>query len=365
MKKLMIISETIGGGLRKHLLLLLHHLDLSNFSEIILIHGNRYDEIFKEDIPWLKEKGIKVMNIPSLVRSLNPREDMKAYCQISKIIKEEQPDIVHCHSSKAGIIGRAAAKRRRVKKVFYTPHGYSFQADEFSPLKRRLFTFIEREASRHATTMTFTVSEGEKQLAIDKGIDRPCKFDVIYNGLPDIQIKKGKLRSFLGLNEEDMVIGNCARISVEKNVDLFVTIAKKYLKYHPDAHFVWIGDGENLDYYQKIHSHIHFIGFRCDSEELVADFDVFLTTSLHEGLPYSLIEAMRAEVPVVASDVAGNNEVVIPGVNGYLYPLDDVDEAVQSIEKALSLDKKSINQDFNRRFLLTNMIRKIESHYLN
>lgn len=360
----MIISETIGGGVRKHLLLLLHHLDLSNFSEVILIHGNRYDEIFKEDISQLKEKGIKVVNIPSLVRSLNPREDMKAYRQISKIIKEEHPDIVHCHSSKAGIIGRAAAKRRGVKKVFYTPHGYSFQADEFSSLKRRLFTFIEREASRHATTMTFTVSEGEKQLAIDKEIDCPCKFDVIYNGLPDIQIKKGKLRSFLGLNEEDMVIGNCARISAQKNVDLFIDIAQSYLRFHPKAHFIWIGDGENIEKYNMLHPNIHFIGFRSDSEELVTDFNVFLTTSLYEGLPYASVEALRASVPVVASDVVGNNDIVIPGVNGFLYPLNDVDSAIKAIEKTKLINKEDIKHDFEQRFSLDKMIEKIEGYYL-
>lgn len=365
MKKLMIISETIGGGLRKHLLLLLHHMDLSQFSKIILIYGNRYDEIFEDDILWLKQKGIELIQIPSLVRSLNISDDVNAYEQISKIIKDEKPDIVHCHSSKAGIIGRLAAKIHCVPKIFYTPHGYSFQADEFSLLKRQLFTILERLASRMATTMTFTVSKGEKQLAIDKKIDYPSKFEVIYNGLPDVSFNCGKLRKLLNISDDAFIVGNCARISIEKNVDLFIKIAQKFLELHPEVHFVWVGDGKDLDEYKNIHSHIHFVGFRNDSDELVADFDVFLTTSLHEGLPYAPIEAIRAGVPVVASDVAGNNEVVISGVNGYLYPLHDIQKAVQSIERATSINKKDIKKDFEERFLLNNMIQKIEKYYLD
>lgn len=365
MKKLMIISETVGGGLRKHLLLLLHHLDLSQFSKIILIHGNRYDEIFEDDISWLKQQGIELIQIPSLVRSLSISDDVNAYRQISKIIKDERPDIVHCHSSKAGIIGRFAAKIHRVPKIFYTPHGYSFQADEFSSMKRWLFVALERLASRLATTMTFTVSKGEKQLAVSKHVDIPDKFDVIYNGLPNLSYDGGNLRSLLNIAKDAIIVGNCARISVEKNVNLFIQIAESFLKLYPQSHFVWIGDGKNLAKYQNVHPNIHFIGFRKDSDELVADFNVFLTTSLHEGLPYAPIEALRVGIPVVASDVAGNNEVVIPGMNGYMYPLNDIKEAVSAIKKALEINTKCVKKDFAERFLLDNMIQKIEKYYLD
>lgn len=364
MRKIMIISETIGGGLRKHLMLLLHNLNLDDY-EIILVYGNRVDDAFIHEIPWLEQQGIRLVNLSCLVRSLDLKQDFAAYRQLKTLINEEQPDIVHCHSSKAGIVGRFAAKANGVKQIFYTPHGYSFQADEFSNLKKRLFCLIERSASHLATTMTFTVSNGEKELAVQERIDKPDKFEVIYNGLPKVQIPKGRLRDLLQLGTDDFIVGTCARISSEKNAPLFVKIAQSYIQQNPNAHFVWIGDGEDIESYRSIHPNIHFIGFRDDSDQLVADFNVFLTTSLHEGLPYSPIEAIRAGVPVVASDVVGNNEVVIEGLNGYLYPLNDVQRAVQAIHKAVNLDEDTIKQDFNKRFSLDNMMTKIEKYYVD
>lgn len=361
--KIVYIAETIGGGVRKHLDLLLENLN--NKYELVVIHGPRVDDIFKENIKKYQEQGIKVYCLSTFQRKINLKQDILTYHSVSNILKKEKPDIVHCHSSKAGIIGRLAAKIHRVPKIFYTPHGYAFQANEFSNVKRHLFALLEGITSRIATTMTFTVSKGEKKLAINKHIDCADKFEVIYNGLPNRSFNRGKLRKLLNISDRAFIVGNCARISIEKNVDLFIKIAQKFLELHPESHFVWIGDGKGLDEYKKIHPHIHFIGFRDDSDELVADFDVFLTTSLHEGLPYAPIEAIRAEIPVVASDVAGNNEVVIPGVNGYLYPLDDIQKTVQTIEESVSINKKDIKKDFAKRFLLDNMIQKIEKYYLD
>lgn len=357
----MIIAETVGGGLRKHLMLLLESLDPTKY-QITFIHGPRVDQSFREQQKQLKN--IKWIEITELKRELTPSNDVRSFTKIYKYIRQIQPDIVHCHSSKAGIIGRLAAKKAGVKKIFYTPHGYSFQADEFSPLKRTLFASIERLASHLATTKTFTVSKGEKQLAIDEKIDKPEKFQVIYNGLPNVKnTNEHKLHHLLELPNDTVIYGNCARLSVEKNAPLFVSIAQESLKKYPNEHFVWIGDGENLDEYQHIHPNIHFIGYRNDADQLVDEFSGMLFTSKHEGLPYALIEALRSRIPIVATNVAGNNEVVIPNYNGYLFDSCNVSEAVELLHKVHQISKEDIFNDFENRFSIGSMMKLIEENY--
>lgn len=362
-KRIMFISETVGGGLRKHLITLLKHLSSETY-EIILIHGPRVDATFTKE----KEKceNIHFVEISEFCREMNVKKDIYTFNKIRKEIQIFHPDIVHCHSSKAGILGRLAARISGVRKIFYTPHGYSFQADEFSSLQKKIFIFAERIVSRLATTKIFTVSKGERELAIAKHIDVEEKFQIIYNGLPPMSDQhSNRLHNLLGIDSSVKLFGNCARLSDEKNVPLFIEIAKEYLRYNMNAHFVWIGDGNHLKDYQNIHPNIHFIGYRNDADILISEFDGMLFTSKHEGLPYSLIEALRSGVPIVATDVPGNNEVVIPGINGYLFSSQNVTEGAQLLNKVSSISKDYIKKDFTERFSLDTMLEAIEQNYLN
>lgn len=359
--KLMFISETMGGGLRKHLMLLLKALNPNKY-QIMVIYGPRVDQNFEEEKQ--KMAHVQWIEIRELGRSLNFKKDIKSFKKVCAYIKEYNPEVVHCHSSKAGIIGRFAAKLMNVPKIFYTPHGYSFQSAEFSSSKRHLFVWLERMTSMLATTKTFNVSESEKKLALSYHVDKPDKFQVIYNGLPEVPYHEtGRLKQLLNLPRESIIYGNCARISEEKNVPLFIDIALHSLKKYPSDHFVWIGSGDDLEKYQNIHPNIHFIGYRKDADVLVNDFSGMLFTSKHEGLPYALLEALRAGVPIIATDVPGNNEVVIPGYNGYLFDATNVDRAVDLIHQIQDISQKNIYADFQNRFSIQCMVDMIENNY--
>lgn len=365
-KKVLLISESMGGGLRKHVVQLIENLDRDKF-ELFFIHGEKtMDEAFIDEYEKLKGYAT-IISCPSFEREITPAKDIQSYLFVSKIIKEIKPDVVHCHSSKAGVIGRLAAKRNGVKKIFYTPHAYSFLAPEFSKQKKRLFVLIEKFLSRHATTQTFCVSKGEKKSALLYKLDKEEKLSVIYNGLPDMEFPpKNFIKQQLGLKSKDIVIGNNARMSEQKNPMLFLKIAKDLIEKDASYHFVWAGDGplmnEMRSFIQSNHleSNVHLLGDRKDSEIIVAGYDVFLITSLYEGLPYAPIEAMRAGVPIIATDVVGNNEVVVENINGLLFTPDgNIAEQI----KNLHVENENILSFFRDKFSISTMISEIQTNY--
>ena len=369
-KRIVLISESMGGGLRKHVVQLLSNLDKDKV-ELFFIHGSHtLDESFRNDYSHL-EKNCKMFPCDHLIREISPKEDVLAYQFISKKIKEIKPDIVHCHSSKAGVIGRLAAKRRGVKKIFYTPHAYSFLAPEFSGKKKFLFVQIEKFLSRFATTQTFCVSIGEMQAALEVNLDKTDKFQVIYNGLPEIDLpSKETIRAQLGLEKTVVVIGNNARMSEQKNPMFFMEIAQKMIRQNANWHFVWAGDGQLMPLFQSfikqngLEKNIHLLGERPDSETVVIAYDIFLTTSQYEGLPYAPIEAMRAGVPILATNVVGNSELVIEGKNGYLIDLEWSKSVEEKLYKAAKMDAQMIKADFRQRFAIDQMLKQIETEYV-
>ena len=369
-KRIVLISESMGGGLRKHVVQLLSNLDKDKV-ELFFIHGSHtLDESFRNDYSHL-EKNCKMFPCDHLIREISPKEDVLAYQFISKKIKEIKPDIVHCHSSKAGVIGRLAAKRRGVKKIFYTPHAYSFLAPEFSGKKKFLFVQIEKFLSRFATTQTFCVSIGEMQAALEVNLDKTDKFQVIYNGLPEIDLpSKETIRAQLGLEKTVVVIGNNARMSEQKNPMFFMEIAQKMIRQNANWHFVWAGDGQLMPLFQSfikqngLEKNIHLLGERPDSETVVTAYDIFLTTSQYEGLPYAPIEAMRAGVPILATNVVGNSELVIEGKNGYLIDLEWSKSVEEKLYKAAKMDAQMIKADFRQRFAIDQMLKQIETEYV-
>ncbi len=369
-KRIVLISESMGGGLRKHVVQLLSNLDKDKV-ELFFIHGSHtLDESFRNDYSHL-EKNCKMFPCDHLIREISPKEDVLAYQFISKKIKEIKPDIVHCHSSKAGVIGRLAAKRRGVKKIFYTPHAYSFLAPEFSGKKKFLFVQIEKFLSRFSTTQTFCVSIGEMQAALEVNLDKTDKFQVIYNGLPEIDLpSKETIRAQLGLEKTVVVIGNNARMSEQKNPMFFMEIAQKMIRQNANWHFVWAGDGQLMPLFQSfikqngLEKNIHLLGERPDSETVVTAYDIFLTTSQYEGLPYAPIEAMRAGVPILATNVVGNSELVIEGKNGYLIDLEWSKSVEEKLYKAAKMDAQMIKADFRQRFAIDQMLKQIETEYV-
>lgn len=374
--RILYVAETVGGGVRKHLLQLIDGLNQDDF-ELHLIYGPRYDAVFASRMNELQSSHkVHLIYLPDLQRALSVQHDSAAIRQTAQVIKDIRPDIVHCHSSKAGIIGRVAAKMGGVHKVFYTPHAYAFDAPEFSKSKRELFIMAERWASRLATTCTFNVSEGEFRNALRHHIDKPSKFDVIYNGVQDTpHPSHAEARTRLGLDgivpADAPIVGCAAWLDARKDPMTFVRIAEQVIRQRPEAHFVYIGNGDLHDtvmaYVPEHHldDNVHVLDYREDASTLVSAFDVYLLASLYEGMPYSLIEAAQAGVPIAATRTTGNDEVVIPGTNGELFAVGDVNGGAQAVQHLLDNPPTSqqVRDTYLARFTEQQMLEHIVQWY--
>lgn len=369
---LMFIVEAMGGGVRRHVIDLIRHLEEDCF-ELSLVYGaGRADHAFFTAIGPLRHK-IHVYPSENLVREIAPKKELAAYRELVALMRREKPDVVHCHSSKAGVLGRLAARRAGVPVVLYTPHAYAFQSLEFSEAKKRLFIAIERWMGRHATTAIIHVSEGERSYAARHRLAKPERLLTVYNGIPDTPLpQRAALRRELGLPEDATVVGVAARLNKQKDPLTFARIAKQALQARPELYFVYIGDGpllgEMKDFVAAhgLRERVLLPGYRDDAEYVVAAFDAYLLTSLYEGFPYSLLEALRAGVPVVATRVVGNDEIVLPGQNGGLFPPGDAQEGSRQLLRVLEAGytATAVRETYLSRFSLQKMVSALQQLYM-
>ncbi|PLV59336.1 glycosyltransferase [Thermotoga sp. KOL6] len=271
-------------------------------------------------IPELKKIGVKVHIIEHLVREISPLNDMKAYKEIKKLIKEGNYDIVHTHSSKAGILGRIAARKCGVKKIVHTYHGF-WGIEQYSGIKKRLLILSERIVAKYCDFLVF-LCKREKEKAKVWKIGNENQYVIIPNAIiPEPPAPKGLLRKELNLPENVKIVGNVARLDPPKNPIRFLEVAKGVLERRNDVVFVWIGGSVVEDYYGKkveeflkrnsqMRNKVFFLPFRKDAPKLMADFDVFLLTSNSEGMPLVVLEAMNQGIPIVSTDVGCVGEMV-------------------------------------------------------
>lgn len=373
-KKVLIITESTSGGVRRHVIDLVLGINKEKFDVYLLYSSKRADEIFKNSKELLGKNAILIES-EYLVRNLSLKDDLRAYKEIRSIIKRINPDIVHCHSSKAGALGRIAAKVTKVEKIFYTPHAYFFQDPNITSKKRTFYIFIERLLSKFFTSKTFNVSNGERNCALEYKIDSCEKFITIYNGINEEKFSnKNLLKGELNLPDESIIVGVTARLDNQKDPITFMKIAKEVINDNKYVHFIYIGEGplsaEVVKFIKtnNLEKNIHLLGFRNDADKIVSCFDLYLITSLYEGLPYSAIEAMRAEIPIVATDVIGNNEIVISGTTGELFEKGNFMQGAIIIKdliknKEIKSKYKNIGKVFREKFTIDNMINSIEAEY--
>ena len=211
------------------------------------------------------------------------------------------------------------------------------------------------------------------KLAIDYKLDKEDKFTLIYNGIPEVQLEsKEDIRKKLGFAADRYLVGVTARCAEQKDPMAWLKIADQIITKRCDVDFVYIGDGPLLPDMQKwvkekkLENRIKLLGFRLDASQIVGMFDIYLSTALYEGLPYSMIEAMRAGVPIVATDVVGNNEIVESGENGYLFALNRIDIVMEYIMKLMdqtgNANIKS-KEFFLIKFSLAKMMKDLEVVY--
>ena len=275
---------------------------------------------------------INPYRIPHLGRKISPINDFKAWVELRRLIREIKPEIVHTHTFKAGLIGRLiGGDHKRV----HTFHGHLFDDQSFSPIEKWIITFSERYlASR--TDVLISVGEKVGQELRAAGIGPNKKWASIAPGVQALpKIDKTKAREILGLKLDVFTVGWMARMTGVKNPFLALEVAKQL----PNVHFVMAGGGDLLEQVKaKAPVNVQVIGW-ADAATFWSAVDCALSTSDNEGMPIALIEAQLAGVPVVATDVGSNSEVIRDQSTGLLTTKDVTSfvAAVQSLQERSEL----------------------------
>jgi glycosyltransferase involved in cell wall biosynthesis len=258
---------------------------------------------------------------PQLIRDPAPWQDLRAFLYLWWTIKQGKYEIVHTHSSKSGILARWAAVIARVPVIVHTYHGVPWVGSRF-------YQFIEALTAR-ITDRFIALSNSDKDCLLSLGIGNDKTIHVIPNGLYIDELLNTPPSQYLraiGIPSTCPVVGMAARLKPQKDPELFVQMAAEILQRRPKCHFVVVGDGElrstvvQLAEDLKISKYIHFLGWRDDVWEIIQTFNVFVLTSKWEGLPIVLIEATVLGVPVVATNMRGNRDMIINGETGLLAP---------------------------------------------
>ena len=307
----------------------------ANFVDGSITSDARVKE-FKQE---LIDKGINVYHIPIPRSIFKINQIIKSYKQVKKLCKMNHYQIIHCHSPIGGVITRIAARKARKKgtDVIYTAHGFHFYRG--APLMNWIIFYpIEKFCSRF-TDYLITINHEDYRRAYKSFYAKEVKYvpgiGVHVDEIQAIEVDRNKLREELGLKNNDFVIISIGQISIRKNQKVIINALSKIA--NPQIKYVVVGFGELEDELKKLvkennlENSIIFTGYRKDAKTLLHVADLFAFPSLQEGLPASLMEAMAVGLPVVASNIRGNNDLIEDGVNGFLYNYQDVDAFANGI----------------------------------
>jgi glycosyltransferase involved in cell wall biosynthesis len=325
MRILYLITRSEPGGAQSHLNSLVEHFG----SEVVGVAAGLDEDNSLEGVT--QRVGVEFVPIDHLIQPLHPLQDMRAVSEIANVIRRLKPDLVHIHSSKAGIIGRLSAKLVGVPSVF-TAHGWVF-ADGVS-WKHKLVGVPSELAFGRLADHIITVSEADHRLTVRYKITAPQRVTVVHNGIEDTP---HRVQSPSRGGEVRLVM--VARFAPPKDHDALLHAAKNL---QGPWRLLLIGDGplraqaERLAADLGIADRVEFLGSRSDVPQLLAGSDVFVLASNKEGLPISILEGMRAGLPVVATDVGGIPETVRDGQNGFLVPRGDPEALRVALQRLIT-----------------------------
>ncbi|MGH3372045.1 MAG: glycosyltransferase family 4 protein, partial [Nocardioidaceae bacterium] len=288
--------------------------------------------------------GVRVVTVPNLHRAVRPLADLRAVVGLVRLFKRERPDIVHTHSSKAGLVGRLAARLAGVPAIAHTVHGWSFH-DEMPRLVRRAVVVTERLAARW-TSLIVVVGERDAEIGRVERIGHQASYALIRSGIEVAAYStspeaRAKARSAFGIPEGVPLVGTVTRLSRQKDPTTLLTAVRLVVDVRPDVHCVIVGDGplrSEVEAHVRelgLRSQVTLLGARDDVAALLPGFDAFVLSSRWEGLPRVVIEAMAAGVPVVATDVGGVAEAVDDGTSGLLVPVGDEHALAQAVLRVI------------------------------
>jgi glycosyltransferase involved in cell wall biosynthesis len=308
------------GGAQQTVLSLLRNMDLDRFEPTLLCgRGGLLDGTA------VKEK-FAVRFVPGLMRQVRPWWDLRALVCLCRLLRKVRPDIVHTHSSKAGVLGRIAAVLTGVPAVVHTVHGFGFTPAQ-PPWIRQSYILLERLLARRTTALVF-VSQANRLEALSKSIGRSSQAHVIRAAVPLRDYfsvaRSRESPAGLSLSPTDKVVTTIGPFKPQKNLLDFVRAAVVVAARRSDVRFLIVGDGAGRPVLEReiqragLTKRFVLAGWRHDIPAILARTDIFCLTSLWEGLPMSLVEAMAAGLPSVVNAVDGCTDVIVPGHNGFL-----------------------------------------------
>ncbi len=318
-------SDAVGGA----------HVHVRDLAQHLLERGHRATVLVGGEGPYLSELarlGIPYRALPSLTRDVRPARDLRAWAELRQSLAELRPDLVSTHSSKAGLLGRLAARSLGLP-VLFTAHGWAF-TEGIPEGERRRYILAERAMAPLANRIV-TVSDYDRQLALREGVAPAAKLVTVHNGMPCLD-----LDSVAAADRDPPTMVMVARFEPQKD---HATLLRALV---PLRAWPWtlelIGDGPLLPDARRLaqelglDGRVRFLGARGDVAERLREAQVFVLASRWEGFPRSILEAMRAGLPVVASDVGGVHESVEEGVTGWLVPPGDEGTLTHSLFRLLT-----------------------------
>lgn len=367
--RVMHVVRPAAGGMKNHLLALTGGSDREEFEHMAACPpGSLADS--------LADRGVRIFCVP-LEGDLSPAGDLRATLVLASLFKVHQVDVVHAHSSKAGLVGRLAAKLAGVPAVVFTVHNSIFYEDR-PRWKKGLLALSERILAG-VTDRIITVSNHLRSEITSRERISPEKIVTIYNGIEpeDFMIAPGGnyLHEIAGIPAGQRIVGTVARLAPQKGVGSFIKAAALVAPDVKDTVFLVVGDGplraglEREAAARGLEGRIFFIGERRDISRIMPCLDLFVLASATEGMPLTVLEAMAACRPVVATRVGGVPEIITDSVNGLLVEPGDVAGLAAAIRK-LAGDRemsavlgKEGRKRVLRDFTVGSMVRRTEQLY--
>lgn len=366
-----LITRLELGGAQQNTLYCVEHHDRARFSVSLWAgQGGMLDDVA------LAIPDADVRIVPWIVHPIAPLRDAGAVLRLAAGLREV--DLLHTHSSKAGILGRAAARLAGVPGVVHTVHGWSFN-DAQAPATRRAYLEAERAAAR-VTDRIVCVSHADRDRGLASGIGHPSQYRILRSGIDPRAYAaqrdgRERVRRAIGATPEDLVVGSLANLKPQKAPLDFVEAARIARSRDPRLRFFIAGDGpmraevEAAVARAGLQGAFTLLGWRDDVPDLLAGMDVFLLTSLFEGLPRAVLQAMAAAVPVVATHTGGVEDVIVDGVTGRLVPPGDPGAAAEAIvslaaDAALRMRfARSAASRLNEEFDIRRLVSDLEDLY--
>ncbi len=334
-----VITQLELGGAQENTLYTVGHLRPPFRPLLVCGRGGILDDEARRALP---EPPIFV---PSLVRPIRPVRDLAALLSLYRIFRRTRPRIVHTHSSKAGALGRLAARLARVPIVVHSIHGYGFNDRQPAPL--RSFLIILERALAWITTHVIVVSRANLEQGAALGIIPRSRATLIRSGIPigafesagrDPALRGGAaLRREIGADDRAPLVGMVACLKPQKSPLTFVEVAARAATAVPSARFILAGDGELRGAVLArveslgLRGRFHLLGWRRDIPTIMAALDVLVLTSLWEGLPKVLPEAIATGVPIVATAVDGTLDILKDGETGFVCRPNDLEGLVERV----------------------------------